>query len=187
MMANRKKTRPGFRGGALPATQAKKVPAGAFAGGFTIIEVMLALVIFSVGLLAVASMQTSSVTGNTSSKLNTMAVEYASDYMENLLALGAGKDIDDIFGTYEQLDPADADDPHEPVDFIDEDFDGDDVADLPYYPDLDSRFNLTWTVADATSGSGLAAPGPVKLITVTVRWANGNRSINLSSIKGLTL
>ncbi|MEW6079313.1 MAG: prepilin-type N-terminal cleavage/methylation domain-containing protein [Thermodesulfobacteriota bacterium] len=187
MMVDSQKTRPGFRNGASPANQAKKAPAGASTGGFTIIEVMLALVIFSVGLLGVASMQTSSVTGNTSSKLNTMAVEYASDYMENLLALGVDKDIDDIFDTYEQLDPADADDPHEPDDFVGDDFDGDDADDLPYYPELDSLFDLTWTVADDTSGSGLAAEGPVKVISVTVRWANGNRAITLSSIKGEAL
>ena len=78
--------------------------------GFTLIEVLLALAIFSIGLLAVASMQISSVTKNTSSRLNTMAVEYASDYMERLLGLGMDSDIigngmdDDLDGTIDDDD-----------------------------------------------------------------------------------
>jgi type IV pilus assembly protein PilV len=55
--------------------------------GFTLIEVLIALTIFSVGLLAIAAMQTSAIrmnsTGNRVTELSTLGI----DRMENLMSL----------------------------------------------------------------------------------------------------
>jgi type IV pilus assembly protein PilV len=55
--------------------------------GFTLLEVIIALVIFSIGLLAVASMQMSAIKGNHFSGTLTEATNWAADQMETLLSL----------------------------------------------------------------------------------------------------
>jgi type IV pilus assembly protein PilV len=56
-------------------------------GGFTLIEVLIALTIFAVGLLAIAAMQTSAIqmnsTGNRITELSTLGI----DQLENLMSL----------------------------------------------------------------------------------------------------
>jgi type IV pilus modification protein PilV len=55
--------------------------------GFTIVEVMVALAILSFGILAVASMQTSSLLSTTRSNAVTVATNIATDRMERLISL----------------------------------------------------------------------------------------------------
>ncbi len=55
--------------------------------GFSLIEVMVALGIFSIGILAVASMQISAAQGNLSARMRTEAVTLASDQLEILNSL----------------------------------------------------------------------------------------------------
>jgi prepilin-type N-terminal cleavage/methylation domain-containing protein len=55
--------------------------------GFTLIEVMVALFILTIGILAVASMQNSSLLGTAKSHAVTQATTVAMDRMERLLAL----------------------------------------------------------------------------------------------------
>lgn len=54
--------------------------------GFTIIEVMVVIGIFAIGILAVASMQVSAFQGNRSATLRTIAITLASERMENLIS-----------------------------------------------------------------------------------------------------
>jgi len=54
-------------------------------GGFTLIEALIAMTVFSIGILAVITMQTSSVNGNAKARYITEAANYASDRMETLL------------------------------------------------------------------------------------------------------
>lgn len=53
--------------------------------GFTLIEVLIALTIFAVGLLAVAAMQTTSIRVNSSAGQTTTRITVAEDQMEKFL------------------------------------------------------------------------------------------------------
>lgn len=55
--------------------------------GFTLIEVLIALTIFAVGLLAVAAMQTSAITVNSTAGQMTTRMTWAQDKLEELIAL----------------------------------------------------------------------------------------------------
>ncbi|MBN1227903.1 MAG: prepilin-type N-terminal cleavage/methylation domain-containing protein [Deltaproteobacteria bacterium] len=56
-------------------------------GGFTLVEVMIAISIFTIGILAIASMQISAINGNDSANNLTGATTWAQDRIEELLAL----------------------------------------------------------------------------------------------------
>lgn len=57
------------------------------AEGFTLIEVMIAMAVFAIGILAVTSMQIRSIDQNASARMQTEATALAVDWMERLLAL----------------------------------------------------------------------------------------------------
>ena len=65
--------------------------------GFTVIEILIAISILTVGLLAVASMQVSAIRGNGMSSDLTEALTLAEDKMEYLLGLNYNDpDLDDL-------------------------------------------------------------------------------------------
>lgn len=55
--------------------------------GFTLVEIMIAMAVFAVGVLALATMQVSSIRGNASSESITEAGNLASAQIETLMAL----------------------------------------------------------------------------------------------------
>ncbi len=55
--------------------------------GFTLIEVLIAMAIFAIGILAVTSMQIRSINQNSTARLQTEATTLAVEWMEQLLAL----------------------------------------------------------------------------------------------------
>ena len=55
--------------------------------GFTLIEVMFALGVFAIGMLALAAMQTRYISGNASSRLQTEGTVVASQWIERLKVL----------------------------------------------------------------------------------------------------
>jgi type IV pilus modification protein PilV len=55
--------------------------------GFTLIETLFAMAIFSIGILAVGSMQISSINNNASARMRTEATILASEMVEELLSL----------------------------------------------------------------------------------------------------
>jgi len=63
-------------------------------GGFTLVEVMIAIAIFSIGILAVAGMQTDASRLNRTAMLQTMAANVASEAMEDYFNYGR-TDYDD--------------------------------------------------------------------------------------------
>ena len=64
-------------------------------GGFTIVEVIVAISILAIGLLAVFSTQARSIMGNTNANRQTEGMTLAQDKMEELLALS----YDDVDAT----------------------------------------------------------------------------------------
>ena len=60
------------------------------AGGFTLIEVLLALAIFAIGILALGTLQVRYITGNTLARVQTEALTRATDVLERLKELPAG-------------------------------------------------------------------------------------------------
>ena len=55
--------------------------------GFSLLEVVVALAIFAIGILAVGSMQLTAIKGNSSADVHTEAVTVATDQMERWMAL----------------------------------------------------------------------------------------------------
>ncbi len=58
--------------------------------GFTLIEVLIAMAIFSIGILGVGTMQIRSTSGNTSARIRTEASVWAQDRVETLMLLSYG-------------------------------------------------------------------------------------------------
>ncbi|MGA1790805.1 MAG: type IV pilus modification PilV family protein [bacterium] len=121
--------------------------------GFTILEVMVALVFLAVGLLGIAGLHFATISGNHSASHITMAVNLAEDKIEELKRLGfadtALADTDSIktdVGTNVRGNP---------LLFTSPDHGDDSPA---------SGFVRVWNVADATPAIGL------KTITVIVGW-----------------
>ncbi len=81
----------GFKKGLRPSALCRKmlpgIPAPENARGFTLIEVLIAMAIFAIGVLAVTSMQMRSINLNTTARLQTEAATLAVGWMERLLAL----------------------------------------------------------------------------------------------------
>lgn len=62
--------------------------------GFTLLEALIALCIFSIGILATASMQATSINSETLSRQNTEAAAYAASVIENLHPLNYQEDAE---------------------------------------------------------------------------------------------
>lgn len=62
--------------------------------GFTIMEVLIAMAIFAIGILGVATMQISSTKGNTSARKGSEASEMGQEQIESLMALPYANVVD---------------------------------------------------------------------------------------------
>ena len=67
--------------------------------GFTLLEVLVAIVIVSIGLLAVAGMQTTAISANASAKNGTIAIQLAEEMVDRI-RVNAG----DTPGIYNNID-----------------------------------------------------------------------------------
>jgi type IV pilus assembly protein PilV len=120
--------------------------------GFTLIEVLITMAIFSIGVLAVASMQYWSVRNTASGNVMTLAANLARAQMETL------KSVPDVTSltTGASLNPIDADG----------------------NPDPDGIFTRTWVIANPLGTSGTRRID----VTVGWRRQGQNRSVVLTSI-----
>ncbi len=136
--------------------------------GFTVIEVMIAITILSIGLLGIASMQINAIRGNSLSDNITCALALAEDKMEELM----GRDYSDpalediVIKNNDDLTNIAREwiDKQEPL--IDE------------AGKLDAgHFRRVWNIADDT---------PIesnKTVTVIVLWDNDKHQVSLTSVK----
>ena len=60
--------------------------------GFTFVELLIVIAVFSIGILAVASMQVTSINANASARLSGEATALAANQIEALMASGYGDD-----------------------------------------------------------------------------------------------
>ncbi|MFZ5562953.1 MAG: type IV pilus modification PilV family protein [Thermodesulfobacteriota bacterium] len=150
-------------------------------GGFTLVEVLIAVAIFSIGVLGAAAMQTRAIATNNTFRRTALATECAADITERLLLLNFNHPDLGTGGT------------HTPGDIVDNDGDGAD--DLPINPEYNAAFDsITWTVTDSDLGlppipapyAGIPNPPIVaKHIIITVTWYDGAKSLSLETIKTL--
>lgn len=78
------------------------------AQGFTILEVIIAISLLSVGLLAIANMQIMAIQKNSSARWQTEQTTYAQDKMEELMALSfTHADLDPAGNTHNEANPPD--------------------------------------------------------------------------------
>jgi type IV pilus assembly protein PilV len=85
-------------------TQLAKIPHRVDDRGFTFVEVLIVIAIFSIGVLAIATLQVTSINTNASARMSGEATALAVNQLEALMVLGYG---------HADLNPAD--NPHEVV------------------------------------------------------------------------
>ncbi|MDY0190197.1 MAG: type IV pilus modification protein PilV [Desulfuromonas sp.] len=130
--------------------------------GFTLIEVLIAMVIFAVGILGIAMMQLSAVRGNSVANRVSEASTLASDQIEQMLSWDYSdaelKENNNINYTL--------------ADGSNEDFDG-------HQAGANSNYDIYWNVEENTPAANS------KTVEVTVLWFDkGQRkTVSLSTIK----
>ena len=136
--------------------------------GFTMIEVMIALVILAVGLLGVASLQVSAIKGNNLSDNITSALTLAEDKMEELLGLDYDNpELKDLVKTN-----------NDDLDIIDSEMIDREELNINESGKANSgHFRRIWNIADNI---------PVennKTIKVIVTWDKNSHRVSLTSVK----
>jgi len=144
--------------------------------GFTLMEVMIALSIFAIGILGVFSMQISAINGNTNARIVTEDATLAMDKVEELLALDYN-DGDLAAGNHGTGIDYTVDD-----DGVDNDLDGQ----IDEGGEAD-RVTIAWNVQSVSGDTicGVVMPER-KSVRITVshrRTLSGDRVLNLDFIK----
>jgi type IV pilus assembly protein PilV len=123
--------------------------------GFTLIEVMIALAIFAIGILAVSAMQITAINQNSGSRMQTEATAVAEQLIERLMALPYDHDLLSA-----------------------------DLNRNPHQQTV-GAYNVSWTVSTPDPTDPVYKDLSVKMINITVNGGNPNmRPVNMSSIRG---
>jgi type IV pilus assembly protein PilV len=137
--------------------------------GFTIPEVMIALGIFSIGILAVYSMQMTSIKGNATARRVTDSATIASAKAEELALIAFD---DDRLAAGEHA-------PAVTEDGIDNDMDG-----LIDEPGETANATLSWTVADDCLGDALQGHKCIEVRVTSNLGGGQQRDVRLNFIRG---
>lgn len=134
------------------------LPSNKKSGGFTLIEVLIAIVILSVGLLGMAALTVGIINGNKFSNDLTTATTLAQDKMEDIRRLGySGTPTSDDTTT--------------------EDYGA--ITDYAAYKSV--------TVTDVYTAGTAWPPDGMKTITVTVYWKNRDQTDHLPGVELKTI
>ncbi len=141
--------------------------------GFTLIEIMIAITIFAIGILAVAAMQIGAVKGNSSASGLTEATMAAQNRMEQLMSLNYNNPI---------LSDADNDGIGGLNDTVPPDTASSADGTSQYTGATSAVYNVFWNVAVNSPVNN------TKQIRVIVKWTQngGSRTVILNSVKSLT-
>lgn len=172
--------------------------------GFTLVEVLIAMLILLVGLLGIASMQIMAMKGNQHARESTEKTVTANSFMEWLVGLPFDSDnlrVDDdaldpdVAVVRHSATPVPGASPTMEAEFDDGSTDALDTAppdNLIPQGGANDIERVNWTV-EVASWEDAAAGGTVgsydlgeetsKRITVTVVWESGNKSATISNIK----
>ena len=131
--------------------------------GFSLLEVLVAIVVFAVGLLAIASLQGSLMQSGSDAKARTVASSLAEEQIEQLRTFLEGDDFDLVAGGNEEVIEGGVDF-HRTTTITD------------YYYDKSSG---AITLTQGTNADGEA---DAKLATVTVSWCDAEAGAGLSLI-----
>lgn len=126
--------------------------------GFTLIEVLIALAIFSIGILGVAKMQISAINGNAGARKYNEAAAFAQGQMETLMSLDFTDDINN--------DNASSD-----------------LADNGYTVFQDGGYTIKWKVTGTTDLAPADGVIDLKQINVVVDDPRGEERANINFIK----
>ena len=127
--------------------------------GFTLLEVMIALVIFSIGLLGLAGLQAGGLRSNTQAQFRTIATIQAYDMAERIRANPRGVEDGD-YNAFDDATPT-------AEDCISAACTAAEMATYDYYEWVTNTQNVL------PSGHGTvtsAVNGPTRLFTITVMW-----------------
>lgn len=150
--------------------------------GFTLIEILIAITVFAIGMMAVALMQSSAIKGNYASSGMTEAVTLAQDRLDLLMALDPSSDpeLQDTNGNGTNQDPND--------DGIDDDGGNFGLDDVQAAADgwaanqgQSGKFDVSWNIAvDEPQNNS-------RIIKVIVEWQEKGaaRSVIVDSIKSI--
>jgi prepilin-type N-terminal cleavage/methylation domain-containing protein len=143
----------------MKETKPMKVKAMKSQSGFSILELLIALSILTVGLLGVASMQVSGIRGNYFSANTTTALTLAEEKMEELLALDYthGDLQDSELGNNSDLTT---------------------TVTLDHPGTVEGIYHRMWNVRDEDTGAGWP---DMKTITIIVAWKNNKHRVMLTS------
>jgi len=147
----------------MPHLSAAIIKKGQNEKGFTLLEVIVAISILTIGLLAVASMQVSAIKGNTLAFGITEATSWASDQIEKLIVLPYDHaDLQDAEGD----GSAGLEDATEATD------------DNPNPPPAHGKYKVYWNVAVDDTADG------TKTVNVIVTWADHGiqKSVSIRNI-----
>jgi prepilin-type N-terminal cleavage/methylation domain-containing protein len=140
-------------------------------GGFTLIEVLVAIVILTVGLLAVGTMQISAIRGNFMGGNTSIALSLASEKMEDLLNSdfndppGVQKLTDRITGNNATLSSTTA-------------VDWDEYVSEEGAVGAGGFYRRIWNIANVPTVSPTT-----KNVVVTVTWENNRHRVSIASVK----
>ncbi len=138
-----------------PTLKTQISPVKTASAGFTMVEVLIALAVFSIGILAVFAMQISAINQNSAARMQSEATGVAVHTMERLIS--APYDHEDL---------------------------NEDAADNPHEQTI-GPYRVQWNVTTPALNDPVYSGIPVKMIALTVDSGNPNaQPVTLSFIKG---